>query len=160
MAALVAALLLASPAGAATPAEEAFRDGVADSRIGDHEAAPAHFQAARGRGMATGALYYNLGVTYYRLGRLDEAARALEEAVDSGPMAAPALYQLGRVARERGNRQQANAYFRQAADRAQTDKLRRLALAALPSRPSTTTPPDLVYVFGGGGYDSNVAPDP
>lgn len=149
----VALFLLASPLAAQSP-EQSFERGVAAARAGDHDRAVEHFEAARAAGLDTGALHFNLGVAYYRSGRIQAAETAFRRAVDSGTMVAPALYQLGRIARERDDPAQARDYFRRAANAARTEALHsraRRALAAL----ADVEPPDLVYLSFGGGIDTN-----
>ncbi|MDX1610108.1 MAG: tetratricopeptide repeat protein [Halofilum sp. (in: g-proteobacteria)] len=128
-------------------------------RAGDYSAAIEYFEAARRAGLDTGALHFNLGVAYYRAGRVEQAEAAFQRAARSETMVAPALYQLGRLARERGDEDAARGYFRRAAASARTDALRRRAEAALTPR-VRAAPPDYVYLSFGGGYDSNLALTP
>lgn len=153
----VALFLLASPLAAQSP-EQSFERGVAAARAGDYDRAIEHFEAARAAGLDTGALHFNLGVSYYRSGRAQAAETAFRRAVDSGTMVAPALYQLGRIAREQGDVARARDHFRRAANAARTEALRsraRNALAAL-----TVRPPDSIYLSFGGGHDTNLALTP
>lgn len=156
---MAAALLSWVPPLAAQTPDSLFDRGVDAVRAGDHERAIEHFESARAAGLDTGALHFNLGVAYYRAGRVDAAETAFRRAVDSGTMVAPALYQLGRLAREQGDHVRARANFRRAADTAQTDALRRRARAALADL-ATVQPPDFVYLAFGGGHDSNIALTP
>lgn len=151
--------LLAVPVEAGT-ASSAFRAGVEAAGAGDHETALAHFRAAREAGLDTPALHFNLGVTLYRLGRLDAAATAFERAADADAMAGPAAYNRGRIARERDDPTAAARWFCQAVERARTDELRARAQAALDDlRPRARR--GQLSVAIGGGHDSNVllAPD-
>lgn len=154
----VALFLLASPLAAQSP-EQSFERGVTAARAGDHDRAIEHFEAARAAGLDTGALHFNLGVAYYRSGRVQAAETAFRRAVDSGTMVAPALYQLGRIARAQGDAAQARNYFRQAANVARTEALRNRARSALAAL-GTVRPPDFVYLSFGGGHDSNLALTP
>jgi len=128
-------------------------------RAGDFERAIRRFEAARAAGLDTGALHFNLGVAYYRSGRIEVAEASFGRAVDSGTMVAPALYQLGRIARERGDAATARSHFRRAAEVATTEAVRSRARAALAGL-ITTRPPDYVYLGAGGGYDSNLSLTP
>jgi hypothetical protein len=155
---------LVSPAADGT-AREAFRSGVEAAADDDYDKAIAYFEAARRGGLDTGALNYNLGVAYYRTEQPEAAEAAFERAAESENIAGPALYQLGRIAREQDDSARARSLFQRARDAAQTDKLRRLAgaaLARLTQREPVTgePPPDYVYLAGGGGYDSNVSLTP
>lgn len=159
--AVLALMLLALPApgGAATAPEDLFRQGVAASREGELEEAIRYFEAAREQGLDTGALHYNLGVTYYLAGRLADAEAAFQRAADSDAMVAPALYQLGRLARERGDTQRAQGFFRRSASAARTQALAERARMAWREL-ATVIPPSFVYFSGGGGYDSNLSLTP
>lgn len=155
------ALLLAAPGTAiAATAREAFQQGVEAAREDDYRQAIEHFEAARRAGLDTGALHFNLGVARYRVGQLDEAEAAFHRAVDSGSMVAPAYYQLGRIARERDEPEQARGHFRRAARMATTERLRQRARSALAAFDPPPAAPDYVYVGLGGGHDSNIALTP
>ena len=158
---LLAAVLLGGPACAyaASIAAEAFEQGVEAARTGDYDRAIEHFEAARRAGLDSGALHFNLGVAYYRADRQEEAETAFRRAANSDSMVAPAYYQLGRMARERGDRAMAREHFRQAARRAQTTALRQQARGALEALASVA-PPRVLYIGAGAGYDSNLALTP
>lgn len=160
VAATLVLLLTVPGAAAAASAREAFEKGVEAAQEEQYRQAVEHFEAARRAGLDTGALHFNLGVALYRLGRLDEAEAAFSRAVDSGSMVAPAHYQLGRIARERGDGAGARKAFRRAARTAKTASLRRRARAALAALDGAPSAPDYVYLGVGGGHDSNIALTP
>lgn len=152
------ALLLAAPVAlSAATAREVFQRGVEAAREDEYQQAIEHFEAARRAGLDTGALHFNLGVALYRVGRIDDAEAAFHRAVDSGSMVAPAYYQLGRIARERGDPAGARSAFRRAERAATTSRLRERVRAALGALDAAPTPPDYVYLGLGGGHDSNIA---
>ncbi|MDZ7787405.1 MAG: tetratricopeptide repeat protein [Halofilum sp. (in: g-proteobacteria)] len=154
-------LLLVTPAAvSAATAREMFRQGVEAAQEDEYEQAVEHFEAARQAGLDTGALHFNLGVALYRVGRLDEAEAAFLRAVESGSMVAPAHYQLGRIARERGETARARDAFRRAARTAKTASLRKRARAALAALDTAPSSPDYIYLGLGGGHDSNIALTP
>jgi len=159
--AAAAVLLLAIPvAVSAATAREAFRQGVEAAQADQYQQAIEHFEAARRAGLDTGALHFNLGVALYRVGRFDDAEAAFRRAVDSGSMVAPAYYQLGRIARERGDPRGARSAFRRGERAASTSALRQRIRAALGALDAVPTPPDYVYLGFGGGHDSNIALTP
>ena len=157
---LISLLLAAPVAVVAATAREAFQQGVEAAQEDEYQQAIEHFEAARRAGLDTGALHFNLGVALYRVGRLDDAEAAFRRAVDSGSMVAPAYYQLGRIARERGDRARARSAFRRAERAASTAPLRQRARDALVALNAAPTPPDYVYLGFGGGHDSNIALTP
>lgn len=144
--------------------EDHFASGVAAARQQDHAAAIRYFEAAARAGMREPLLYYNLGVSYYRLGRLDKAEQAFQHAAQSSRLAALSYYNLGLIARDNGQREQALHRFGQAEAAAQTPKMRRLSALALqemtgeePSPLPPSPPPWFIWVEGSLGYDSNAA---
>src|SRR5262249_13786133 len=76
----LATLLLALPASAAPidDAKKAFAEGKAAFERGDYEAALAAYQHAN-MILPAPNLYYNIGATYERLGRYQEAALAFDK---------------------------------------------------------------------------------
>lgn len=156
---LTAAVLFCAPAWPQT-AETRFSAGVAASQQGDHQSALQHFLAARRQGMQNDALYYNLGVTYYRLGRLERAAAMFEKLTASPETAALAWYNLGLIAHAQGDEQGAVEGFIRAESAARTAKMRELARSARTSLRETDAPaiePRLVtWIELGAGYDDNV----
>lgn len=135
-------------------ADPAFDDGVAASKRGDHRQALEYFLDARTRGLDTPALYHNLGVTYYKLGRYAEARRAFLRVSESPKMRAVAFYNLGLVAQKQGNDDDARDWFRKAHRAATSRKLRQLAAAQLGLKERAVSPYTL-YMEGFTGYDGN-----
>lgn len=160
MVTMLALLLMAPGAAAAAGARDVFERGVEAAQEDNYRQAIEHFEAARRGGLDTGALHYNLGVAHYRVGEPAAAAAGFRHAIDSGSMVAPAYYQLGRIARERGDREQARAHLRSAAREATTDGLRQRARNALAALDTPASAPDYVYLALGGGHDSNIALTP
>lgn len=159
-------LCLLLPLGAPVPAlavavTEAFEAGVTASRAGNHREAVERFEAARRAGLDTPALHFNLGVALYHLGEMERARASFLRAYREPEMAAPAAYNLGRIAREQGDIAAARRWFGRAVERARTEAVRaraRRALAALGRGPAADA---FALVSLGAGHDSNVqlAPD-
>jgi tetratricopeptide (TPR) repeat protein len=162
--ALVGLLALAwLPAAAVcATAQYDFEAGVAAAQRQDQAAALLYFESAERSGMREPVLYYNLGVSYYKLGRLDEAEGAFLQALSSPKLAALCYYNLGLIARDRGLREAAADRFRQAQAAAETEQMRNLSALALQRMtdkvPSVANSPAwFVWAEGALGYDSNAA---
>ncbi len=140
--------------------QDDFAAGVAAAQRQEYATALRYFKAAGRAGMREPLLYYNLGVSYYREGRLDQAESAFVQAVESPRLAALSYYNLGLIARDQGRREQAISRFREAEAAAQTEQMRslsRLALRQMTGEPPAeeTFRPWLIWAEGGLGYDSN-----
>lgn len=157
----LALLVCAQPLPAA---ESTYQQGLDAFRDGDYSAALEAFQRAQDAGKDTPQLHYNLGVTHYRLGQLDQADAAFARAAEGPDLQALALYNRGRVATRDNRPDDATDLYRAARDAARTDQVHDLAKAALdaqaeardearePQRPGPTVLAEL-----GLGYDSNTA---
>lgn len=141
-------------ANAATAANSSFDAGVTASKQGDYRQAIEHFLDARAQGVNTPALYHNLGVAYYKLGRYPEARNAFMRAVESPKMRALSFYNLGLVAEKQNDDTAARDWFEKAYDAATTGKLRRLAAAQLGLAENDVSRYTL-YLEGFAGHDSN-----
>lgn len=152
-------LFTASNVQASTAGRQAFDRGIAEFRAGDYLQALADFLEARREGIQNPQLGYNLGVTYYHLGRYDEARREFTSLTQIPTLAALCYYNLGLIALQQHDQPRARKEFKQAYAGTQTPRLRALAAASL-----DTLSPELfpnprwtAFVNGGFGYDSNVA---
>src|SRR6187402_3441679 len=96
---LALAMHLSSTAHA-TPSED-YRSGLQAFGTGQYELALSHFEAARRDGMSSVTLHYNLGSTYYRLGRLDEALEQFASIADDESWAELAHYNMGLIEERR-----------------------------------------------------------
>lgn len=120
------------------------------------------FEQARTGGLDDNRLYYNLGVTYYKLGRYVDAKRAFLKTVNDPAMAPLASYNLGLVALAQNDSTQAAKWFRKALDTSRSDKLAQLSIEQL-RKLGYETPvrrrgayPGFAMVRGSLGYDDNV----
>jgi len=101
------------------------------------------------------SLYYNLGVTYYRLGDYEKAKINFEIVARTSDMVTVAHYNLGRVARKQRQPEVAKTHFSLVLETSKDEKLRRLArsnLAQLRSKQGIWTG----AVATKFGYDDNV----
>ncbi len=95
-------------------AEAQHNLGVALAESGQWEEAIKAYQKtlAMPSNARAGSVYTNMGWAYYSLGRLDEAERALQQAVRFEPTLGPAYYHLGLVFLKAERREEARAAFR------------------------------------------------
>lgn len=122
--------------GAASPgAPEAFAAGSRAFQAGDWEQALRQFRSARDAGMQGPAVWYNIGVAQYRLGRLAEAVETFRSIADRFPDMAPlAQYNAGLALAKQARFEEAEAALLQAS-RDGDAKVARLAGAMLDRLP-------------------------
>jgi len=133
---------------------------------GDYDTALRGFEQARAQGVDTAFLDFNLGVTYYRLQRLDEAQVTFERITEDPKLGGLASYNLGLVMRAQGKLALARHWFEQTARIASEPKLRALARTArrrlgeavkVDERRSTTDSTSWLFSARAGlAYDDNV----
>ncbi|HEV7135722.1 MAG TPA: tetratricopeptide repeat protein, partial [Steroidobacteraceae bacterium] len=155
---------LAREAGPAPPAREAdFRAGIELFRQSDFREALQHFLRAQQAGLDTPVLQYDLGVTYYRMGRYARASAQFRRLLRDPHFGDFARYNLGLIARRRGDQALAQHRFSTVAAAARSSALRALAQAQLrPIKPrAAASEPRGRSWHGvletGGGFDDNVA---
>ncbi len=143
----------AASAGAAA----AMRAGIRDFGSGAFAQALNEFQEASRQGMDSPTLRYNLGATYYKLGRDAEAAGEFRSLLSDPKFSDFARYNLGLIAQRAGQRREAKEYFSQVAEQAHDAHLKTLARAELRGRPRRGPHGWQGFAEAGGGYDDNVA---
>jgi tetratricopeptide (TPR) repeat protein len=145
------------PVQAASPgAAAAMQAGIRDFGAGAFQQALDKFLDARGQGLDSPALRYDLGATYYKLGRDAEAATEFRSLLSDPKFGDFARYNLGLTARRAGHKREANEYFSQVAEQAHERHLQALARAELRGR--KRGPHGWQgFVETSGGYDDNVA---
>jgi hypothetical protein len=97
-------------------------------------------------------------VAYYRRDRLDDASASFRAAIERAGMVAPAAYNLGRIAAERGESERAQDWFALAVEKAETESVRARARRRL--SPDRADPAVTGSLSAGMGYDTNVATVP
>lgn len=152
------------PAAPPAGASEAFAAGSRAFEARDWEQALEHFRRARDAGMEGPAVWYNLGVCQYRLGRYADALDTFRSIIDRFPAMAPlAGYNAGLALAKQERFDEAEAAFLRAADTGDP-RLAGLALAMLeriapepvaPVRPQEAGWTGFLDVSA--GYDDNVA---
>lgn len=158
---LTLGMLAARTADAATAATQDFAAATQAFHKADYAQALTLFLHAREAGMNTPTLHYNLGVTYYRLHRYTEAESEFRLLLSDRANAPVANYNLGLIALQRGQRDQARAYFTRTRDADAPPQLRNLAVAALARMTEAPATPRVQGVVSlSAGYDDNVALTP
>jgi len=142
-------------AHAATPDAQAFEQGIQAFHAGDYQGALQSFIDARQAGLDTPGLRYDLGATYYRLGRYVEAELEFQALARDPGWAPLAHYNLGLTAQRMDRGGQATEHFEQARRTTTDPNLRALAATAL-ERLGRAAPRTSALVSVAGGYDSNV----
>ncbi|WP_197513302.1 tetratricopeptide repeat protein [Acidihalobacter aeolianus] len=152
-------LLSVDAAQASTIGMNAFSKGVTAFRSGDYQIALSEFLHARVAGIQSNNLTYDLGSTYFKLGRYDEAAREFELLGRDPSLTALAHYNLGLIALRKGVKPKAETEFKLAAKTATSSKIRALAYEQLQRIHPTSAPVARWVGFAnlGGGYDNNVS---
>ncbi|TVP52992.1 MAG: hypothetical protein EA349_14770 [Halomonadaceae bacterium] len=120
-------LTLALPLAAETDPEVLMNQGIDAHEAGATDQAIGFFEQAREAGLNSDALHYNMGVAYYRAGRLAPAAQSFERLLASAQLAHLARYNLGLVALAENAPGRAREHFQQVLNEAGQDRLRTLA---------------------------------
>lgn len=158
---LVAVAFVASPPGYAASADAAaaMQAGIRDFGAGAFQHALDNFLEARRQGLDSSALRYDLGSTYYKLGRDAEAANEFRSLLPDPKFGDFARYNLGLTARRAGHKKEADQYFTQVAGQAHDTHLQALARAELGGRSQRLRGPHgwQGFIETSGGYDDNVA---
>lgn len=91
------AFFLVAGAARADVYDEAWKQGNAAYLAGDYEGAAAAYDQLDRQGLVSADLFYNMGVTYFRLGNLGRSVWALERAVALEPKDEDARFNLAQV---------------------------------------------------------------
>lgn len=108
-----------------------FKQGVTAARSGDVKTAVRAFETAKRMGMTTNALYYNLGVIYYRMKVYSWSAQYFRLLANDDTYSALANYNLGLIAAHQNNIAQAVYYFRICNGSTNDPKLKALSALAI-----------------------------
>lgn len=150
-------LLLCSSILSAQPA--VFQSGLDAARNGDYQQALQYFLQAREQGMDSGRLYYNIGVSQYKLGHYEAATQAFEQAARDPELQALAYYNLALVANAQHDKATALTWTQRSLASTQDEQLSRLATAMerhLSSKPESGVPSMTTLFSAHSGYDDNV----
>jgi tetratricopeptide (TPR) repeat protein len=103
-------------------------------------------------------VHYNIGAAAYRAGDLPRAERAFREVARTPSMAALAHYNLGLVALDRRDPEEARAWFERATQEGPDERLMMLATRRLDELPRSRVAGGWSwYARGGAGHDDNIA---
>ena len=155
-------LLVAASAWAANDGgTEDFDNGVRLFQLQRYAEALDSFLAARKAGLETPELGFNLGSTYYKLGRYEDSRNEFEKLLKVPSAAALAEYNLGLASLRLSDQTAAARHFAEAARIAQDQDLARLAKSALErlqAGVAAVTPQPRLHslVSLARGHDSNV----
>ncbi len=153
--------LLAAPAMAGDLTAQAyFGRGIEAFNAGHFQDAVKEFEAAQSQGLASDALWYNLGVAYYRQGQLRQAELAFSRLL-RGANRDLARYNLGLVALKARQMDMAQANFLYVYNHSDAIKLRTLASRQL-DRLKASGPSGFSTIWSASldlnaGYDSNLS---
>lgn len=109
------------------PVNASFEEGKRQFERGNYSQALEAFQAERRARPNDPAVLYNLATTQFRLGQLGEAKRVYAELAENPEWSDVAHYNLGLVALQQGDTEQAQADFRYVIDQSSSAELRSLA---------------------------------
>ena len=161
---VVAAIaLLAQLAGAlgtvahAEPARAraALQAGISEFRAGAYSQALLDFLGAQREGIDTPVLHYNLGATYYKLNRDQQAKAEFQSLLRDPQFGEFARYNLGLIAHRAGDDAAAREYFTAVLSGNGNPHLRALARSELRSA-ATRSSTWHGLIDAGAGYDDNV----
>ena len=152
---LASVLILTVPITSLAASPSNFEQGKQAFKKGNYQGAVEAFERARKAGVRRVSLYYNLGVSYYKLGRYKEAKKNFKIVKRNKRMAPLANYNLGLVAEKEKQRDVAKKYYSTVLKTSRDKKLRALAQRNLDKLR------DKLGVWKGAvsakiGYDSNV----
>lgn len=133
----------------------AFQEGMQSFKAGDYAEAKVEFERAESLGMVKPALYYNLGVVYFRLRHWEKAITAFEKTAEYPKMAPLAYYNLGLVKRKQNEMEAARDWFERTLETTRDAKLNQLAKHALENLPQRSNRWN-TFLSIGLGYDDNV----
>jgi tetratricopeptide (TPR) repeat protein len=161
---LLLSLCVVNPALA--NAQLAFDAGIKASAAKDYATALHYFQKAKKTGLTSGALHYNLAVSYYKLGQYEHARKIFNQLADNPVFEQLVYFNLGLVANKQKDEKAAIRWFQRAsqhvANTKNSAKIRKLSLVALKRlgaapRPLRKTHTAWTgYVASSLTYDSNV----
>lgn len=135
---------------------EIFKQALTAFRAGNYTNALSGFETARQRGMDSIALRYNLGVTYYQLGRYRQSTKIFRSILKVRKWKGLVNYNLGLIALKQEMKDDAVQHFRQAL-KSSDKKINTLATIMLQRLGRQLKGPWSGYFRSGIGYDDNAA---
>jgi tetratricopeptide (TPR) repeat protein len=156
---LLIALLLLYSAVALASAKDDYNDGVGFFRKGDYHSAIASFKSAEKKGMESAALFYNLGSAYFKTEQYDASKKYFTRVKQYPDQRALAEFNLGMIALEQNDNEEALAHFKYAQANSKDKKIidaSKQTIAELTGTPKRWG----AFVLGNIGYDDNISVTP
>lgn len=155
---IIALLLLYSSVARAT-AKEDYNDGVEFFRKGDYHSAVARFRSAEKKGMASAALFYNLGSAYFKLEQYADSKKYFTRVAEYPDKRALAEFNLGMIAMKQYSNDEALAHFKYAEANSSDQKIVDAAKQTIADLTGTGKRWG-AYVAANFGYDDNISVTP
>ena len=155
---LIALLLLYSAVALAT-AKDDYNDGVNFFKKGDYHSAITSFKSAEKKGMETAALFYNLGSAYFKIEQYVASKKYFTRVTEYPDKRALAEFNLGMIAMEQNNNEQALAHFKYAEANSSDKKIVDAAKQTIAELTGTGKRWG-AYVAANFGYDDNISVTP
>ena len=146
-------------ATALASAKDDYNDGVEFFKKGDYHSAIASFKSAEKKGMESAALYYNLGSAYFKTEQYDASKKYFTRVRQYPDQRALAEFNLGMIAMEQNNNEEALAHFKYAQANSKDKKIvdaSKQTIAELTGTPKRWG----AFVLGNIGYDDNISVTP
>lgn len=148
--------------------QSSTKQGLSAFEAGDYSQALEHFEQAEAAGDGDQSTDYNIAVSLYRLGRLNEAEARFLELVDVPRWQILVRYNLGLVYEAKGETDKARQYFTLSAQQQEQERVQQLANNKLSSLANETAITDEVQMNSAqkkwaalvdmtGGVDSNAS---
>ncbi|WP_404415208.1 tetratricopeptide repeat protein [Marinospirillum sp.] len=141
-----------------------YRQGMQAFQEGDFASALDYFQQEKNQqeedgNSAAATLYFNLGATHYQLGNYSQAANYFAKVIQDKKWGGLAKYNQGLIAEQQKNEAAALEYYREAIQKARTDKIKKLAQNRIQQLTGEAPAPQegFVYLSASLGYDDNLS---
>ena len=152
-------LFMLFSATALASAKDDYNDGVGFFKKGDYHSAIASFKSAEKKGMESAALYYNLGSAYFKTEQYDASKKYFTRVRQYPDQRALAEFNLGMIAMEQNNNEEALAHFKYAQANSKDKKIvdaSKQTITELTGAPKRWS----AFVLGNIGYDDNISVTP
>lgn len=152
-------LLLLYSATVLASATDDYSKGIEFFKKGDYQSAIASFKSAERKGMASAALFYNLGSSYYKIEDYAASKKYFTLVTDFPDQRALAEFNLGMIALKQDDTQQALSHFQYAQANSRNQKIvdaSTQSIAALSGKSKRWG----VYALANFGYDDNISVTP
>ena len=146
-------------ATALASAKQDYNHGVEFFKKGDYHSAIASFKSAEQKGMESAALFYNLGSAYFKIENYSASKIYFTRVTEYPDKRALAEFNLGMIALEQSNKEEALAHFKYA--QANSDDKKIVAAAKQTIAELTDTAKRWgAYILANVGYDDNISVTP